>query len=102
MRLMPWTGPPIHRIWIRTSRDGDRLVVEIADNGPGIPPDIQSRIFEPFFTTKDMGEGTGLGLDITRRIIVEHHRGNISFTSEPGYTRFRICLPITPVENCTT
>jgi signal transduction histidine kinase len=71
-------------------------MVEIADNGPGIPLEIQSRIFEPFFTTKGVGEGTGLGLDIARRIVVQKHRGDIRFDSKPGYTRFRICLPIKP------
>lgn len=82
------------KISICTWRDGDRIMIEIGDNGPGIPTEIQSRIFEPFFTTKPVGKGTGLGLDISYRIIVDHHKGNIRLFSEPGDTRFRICLPI--------
>lgn len=79
---------------VRTKREGDRIQVEIQDNGPGIPPEVQTRIFEPFFTTKPVGKGTGLGLDITRRIVVDHHKGTIRLKSEPGYTCFNICLPI--------
>jgi signal transduction histidine kinase len=78
---------------IRTYREDNCVVVEIADNGPGIPPDIQSRIFEPFFTTKRVGEGTGLGLDTAQRI-VKKHRGNIQVTSKPGDTRFQVWLPL--------
>jgi signal transduction histidine kinase len=81
-------------IWIRTALDEDRVQIEIVDDGPGIPPDIQSRVFDPFFTTKPIGEGTGLGLDITYRIIVEQHHGSIQLFSEPGQTCFKICLPI--------
>jgi signal transduction histidine kinase len=82
-------------ISIRTERLADqRILVEITDNGLGIPPEIQSRIFEPFFTTKGVGEGSGLGLDIVHRIIVQHHHGDIHVTSQPGETRFSICLPI--------
>ena len=77
---------------IRTFMEGDCVVVEIADSGPGIPPEIQSRIFEPFFTTKGVGEGTGLGLDTTLRI-VRKHRGTITVTSVPGDTRFQVRLP---------
>jgi signal transduction histidine kinase len=69
--------------------------VAISDNGPGIPPEIKSRIFEPFFTTKPQGEGTGLGLDISKKI-VEKHQGEISVTSEPGCTTFIVRLPIHP------
>jgi signal transduction histidine kinase len=69
-------------------------VVEIADDGPGIPKDIQSRIFEQFFTTKGIGKGTGLGLSISYRIVFEMHKGDISFTSKPGDTHFEIRLPI--------
>ena len=83
------------RIWVRTSRENDHVLVEIADNGPGIPPDIQPRIFEPFFTTKGVGEGTGLGLDISYRVVVAMHHGDISFFSKPGDTRFQVRLPIT-------
>jgi signal transduction histidine kinase len=78
---------------IRTYREDDCVVVEIADNGPGIPPEVQSHIFEPFFTTKGVGEGTGLGLDTVQRI-VKKHRGNIQVTSEPGNTHFQVWLPI--------
>ncbi|MFW5942065.1 MAG: ATP-binding protein [Chloroflexota bacterium] len=86
------------QIDIRTWRDDDMIIVEIADNGPGIPPEIQSRIFEPFFTTKDVGRGSGLGLDITYRIVVHKHHGDIRLQSEPGNTRFRVYLPTTPKE----
>ncbi|MFN6456366.1 MAG: ATP-binding protein [Nostoc sp. EfeVER01] len=82
------------QIWIRTSRENDSLLVEITDNGAGIPPEIHSRIFEPFFTTKGVGEGTGLGLHIAYRIVVTHHQGDISFISQPGCTCFQVRLPI--------
>ena len=78
---------------VRTWRDDDCVVVEIADNGPGIPPDIQPHIFEPFFTTKKVGEGTGLGLDTALRI-VKKHRGTIEVSSKPGDTRFQVWLPL--------
>jgi signal transduction histidine kinase len=78
---------------IHTARENDRVLVEIADNGPGIPAEIQTRIFEPFFTTKPMGQGTGLGLDAVRRIITTHH-GDIRVQSKPGETVFQIRLPI--------
>lgn len=78
---------------IRIFREDNCVVVEIADNGPGIPPDIQQHIFEPFFTTKRMGEGTGLGLDTVQRI-VKKHRGNIQVDSKPGDTRFQVWLPL--------
>jgi signal transduction histidine kinase len=80
---------------VRTGREGDKLVVEIGDTGSGIPTEIRSRIFEPFFTTKPVGEGTGLGLDISYRIVVTKHRGDIRVESTPGDTRFRVYLPIT-------
>ncbi|MCC7445825.1 MAG: cyclic nucleotide-binding domain-containing protein [Anaerolineae bacterium] len=82
------------KLWLRTRRELDRVIVEIADNGPGIPPEIQSRIFEPFFTTKGVGEGSGMGLDIAYRIVVDRHHGNLSVTSQPGDTCFEVCLPI--------
>jgi signal transduction histidine kinase len=81
---------------VRTSREDDCAVVEIADTGSGIPADIQARIFEPFFTTKPVGEGTGLGLDISWRIVVKKHHGDIRVSSEPGDTRFAVRLPLTP------
>jgi signal transduction histidine kinase len=77
---------------VRTYRDDDCVVVEIGDNGPGIPDEVQPHIFEPFFTTKGVGEGTGLGLDTVQRI-VKKHRGNIQLSSKPGDTRFQIWLP---------
>ncbi|HEX9623553.1 MAG TPA: ATP-binding protein [Streptosporangiaceae bacterium] len=85
---------------IRTSRDRDpdRVVVEFADTGPGIPAEIKDRIFEPFFTTKPVGQGTGLGLDISWRIVVNRHHGDLRVTSEPGNTRFFVRLPISPRE----
>jgi signal transduction histidine kinase len=78
---------------IRTYRDADFVVVEIGDNGPGIPPEVQPHIFEPFFTTKGVGEGTGLGLDTVQRI-VKKHRGNIQVSSKPGDTCFQVWLPV--------
>jgi signal transduction histidine kinase len=69
-------------------------VVEIADNGGGIPPEIQGRIFEPFFTTKGVGSGTGLGLVISHRIVADGHGGEIEFESQPGNTVFRVRLPL--------
>ncbi len=77
---------------LRTRPSGDQVVVEIGDNGPGIPPDIQSRIFEPFFTTKPPGIGTGLGLHLVYNIIQKHH-GKIQVKSQPGSTWFQITLP---------
>jgi signal transduction histidine kinase len=82
---------------LRTSRDGDRLVVEVGDTGVGIPPEVRPRIFEPFFTTKAVGEGTGLGLDISYRIVVNKHHGDIRVDSQPGDTRFRVYLPLVDV-----
>jgi signal transduction histidine kinase len=79
---------------IRTTRENDRVLVEISDDGPGIPEEIQNRIFEPFFTTKDVGKGTGLGLDISYRVVVEELGGDIRVLSEPGDTRFQVRLPI--------
>lgn len=81
-------------IWLRTKQENNNILVEISDDGPGIPQDIQSRIFEQFFTTKGIGKGTGLGLSISYRIVVEMHKGDIGFTSRPGDTRFYVRLPI--------
>lgn len=80
---------------VRTSRENDSVLVEIIDSGPGIPAQIQGRIFEPFFTTKDVGKGSGLGLDIVRRIVVQKHQGSLRFDSEPGRTNFQVRLPLT-------
>ena len=82
------------QINIRTWQEGTFVCVDIADNGPGIPREIQSRIFEPFFTTKGVGKGTGMGLDTAYHIVVNDHHGTIEVHSLPGSTRFRICLPI--------
>ena len=78
---------------LRTAREPRRVLVEIGDNGPGIPPDAQQRIFEPFFTTKGVGQGLGLGLEAVYRIVKNHH-GDVTFQSVPGDTRFQVRLPI--------
>ena len=78
---------------VRTAKELDLALVQISDNGPGIPVEVQDRIFEPFFTTKGVGSGTGLGLDVVYRII-QKHRGSIHFTSQPGETTFQVRLPI--------
>ena len=80
-------------ITITTRADGECAVVEIADDGPGIPKDLAGRIFDPFFTTKDVGQGTGLGLATARRIVVERHDGSLTLDSRPGHTVFRVRLP---------
>jgi signal transduction histidine kinase len=72
--------------------DGSRVVVRVTDDGPGIPADVRSRIFDPFFTTKPVGRGTGLGLDIVRRL-VDQNQGAIDVESVPGRTEFRVALP---------
>ena len=81
---------------LRTYREDPWLVVEIKDNGPGVPAEIQSRIFDPFFTTKPPGEGTGLGLNISHNIVVQKHHGRIDVHSSPGETRFVVKLPLDP------
>jgi signal transduction histidine kinase len=78
---------------ISTRADPGRVVVEIADTGPGMSAEVQARAFEAFYTTKDIGKGTGLGLDIARRIIVERHHGQITIDSRPGETILRVVLP---------
>ena len=78
---------------VRTYRDDGGVMVEIGDNGPGIPPETNAHIFEPFFTTKGVGEGTGLGLDTVQRI-VKKHRGIIQVISKPGDTCFKVWLPV--------
>ncbi|HTQ62594.1 MAG TPA: ATP-binding protein [Candidatus Solibacter sp.] len=82
---------------IRTARENDFVLVEIADNGVGIPSEALSRIFDPFFTTKGVGEGTGLGLDVVSRII-KNVGGQVSVTSTPGDTRFQVRIPV-PAEH---
>jgi signal transduction histidine kinase len=79
---------------ISTSLDREHLVVDFQDTGPGVPDEIKGRIFEPFFTTKPVGQGTGLGLDISWRIVVSRHHGDLSVESVPGDTRFRVRLPV--------
>ena len=79
-------------ITVRASREDDTVVVCVVDDGSGIPDDVKPRIFDPFFTTKPVGRGTGLGLDISRRI-VSRHGGQIEVESEPGRTEFRVTLP---------
>ena len=79
---------------LRTLREGEFVRVEICDDGPGIADEIIDRIFTPFFTTKAFGEGTGLGLDLAWRIVVEKHQGNLRVESRPGDTRFIVLLPL--------
>jgi signal transduction histidine kinase len=82
------------KICIGTSLEDDQLVVEIVDNGSGIPANVQPHLFEPFFTTKPIGTGTGLGLVISNRIVGDRHGGEIEFESRPGETRFKVRLPL--------
>ena len=81
-------------IAIRTRFEGDSVVVEVEDNGPGIPGEIQSRVYHAFFTTKPPGRGPGLGLNIAYNIVVEQHRGDIKLFSEPRRTRSQVSLPV--------
>ena len=85
------------RVTVRVAAEDGAVVVDVIDNGPGIPPELQDRVWEPFFTTKDVGRGTGLGLDIARRIVVDQHGGQICLSSAPGDTRFTVRLPRTTV-----
>ncbi|MGW2639895.1 ATP-binding protein, partial [Streptomyces sp. NPDC001348] len=80
---------------VRTALDHERVLVEFRDTGPGVPPEIRDRIFDPFFTTKPVGQGTGLGLDISWRIVVNKHHGTLRVESVPGDTRFQVLLPLT-------
>ncbi|WP_427917771.1 ATP-binding protein [Streptomyces sp. cg40] len=86
---------------VRTALVRDQLMVEFRDTGPGVPQEIRSRIFDPFFTTKPVGEGTGLGLDISWRIVVNKHHGTLQVESVPGDTRFQVLLPLTAADNET-
>jgi signal transduction histidine kinase len=81
-------------ITIRTRRDGDRVLVDVADDGPGVQPEIRERVFDSFVTTKDVGQGTGLGLATARRIVVDRHDGTLTFDSHPGETVFHVRLPV--------
>jgi signal transduction histidine kinase len=80
------------RITLRTRRQGPRVLVEVADDGPGVPEDLQARIFDAFFTTKPVGAGAGLGLDVAQRIVVRNH-GELRLRSRPGDTCFQVLLP---------
>ncbi len=80
---------------VRTSREDSCVLVEIGDTGAGVPKQLQAKIFEPFFTTKPVGEGTGLGLDISYRVVTQHHGGDLRVVSVPGDTRFQVRLPLT-------
>jgi signal transduction histidine kinase len=81
---------------LTTRADGDHVLIEVADSGPGMPPEVAARAFDAFFTTKDVGKGTGLGLDIARRIVVERHNGEITIDSQPGETVLRVRIPVRP------
>jgi signal transduction histidine kinase len=82
-------------ITITTRREGRSVVVEVADDGPGIAPEIRERVFDSFFTTKDVGHGTGLGLATVWRIVVDRHDGAVALQSRPGQTMFQVTLPLT-------
>jgi signal transduction histidine kinase len=79
---------------VRTALEDGHVLVEIGDTGPGVPPELQQKIFEPFFTTKPVGEGTGLGLDISYRVVTQRHGGDLRVVSKPGDTRFQVRLPV--------
>jgi signal transduction histidine kinase len=83
------------RLTVRTAKDGDCALVEIGDTGPGIPEELRRRVFEPFFTTKPVAQGTGLGLDVSWRIVTNRHGGDLRVVSQPGDTRFQVRLPLT-------
>ncbi len=89
------------RILLRARHSADHVVVEVIDDGPGIPPEIRSRIFDPFFTTRAPGAGTGLGLHVAHNIVVNRHRGRITVESEPGRTRFEVWLPVRLARDAT-
>ena len=90
------SGDEVERSGDEVSGRGRGVEVRITDDGPGIPPDVERHIFEPFFTTKPVGSGTGLGLDTAHRIVCDRHEGDLSFTSRPGETVFRVRLPRAP------
>ena len=81
-------------VTLRTTVDGDNALVEVIDTGPGVPEELQRRVFEPFFTTKGVGQGTGLGLDVSFRVVVNRHGGDLRLVSEPGDTHFQVRLPL--------
>ena len=82
------------QIIIRTRQESEWVVVEVEDNGPGIPEEVQAKVFDAFFTTKEPGKGTGLGLNITYNIVIQKHRGDIKVRSKPEQTIFEVWLPI--------
>ena len=84
-------------IAISTRDDGGCVLVELTDDGPGIPADARERIFDPFYTTKEVGQGTGLGLSTARQIVVDRHGGSLTVDSEPGRTTFHVWIPYAPV-----
>jgi signal transduction histidine kinase len=86
------------RVDVSATAEGGKVVVRVADDGPGIPENIRERIFDPFFTTKPVGEGTGLGLDIVRRLLKQHN-GDIEVDSRPGHTVFKVTLPVAAAGN---
>ena len=90
--------PESGRVEVLANREHQRVVVRIVDNGAGIPAQVRERIFDPFFTTKPVGQGTGLGLDIVRRL-VRHNDGEISVESQPGRTEFRVVLPLAGIDD---
>jgi len=81
---------------LATRAEGDDVLIEVGDTGPGMPPEVAARAFETFYTTKDVGKGTGLGLDIAQRIVVERHGGTITIDSQPGETVLRVRIPARP------
>ena len=92
MQALPAERRDANRVWVRTATDGPRVVIEVADNGPGVPPDDRERVFDPFLTTKDVGEGSGLGLFVCRNIVTSWG-GTIAVDERPGGgARFRIVL----------
>lgn len=95
IQAMTYPDGPRGTLTLRTMREDDCVRVEIGDTGPGVPAELQVKVFQPFFTTKPVGQGTGLGLDISYRIVVERHGGDLSVQSVPGDTRFIVRLPLT-------
>ena len=89
--------PDSGRVEVTANRERQRVVVRVVDNGAGIPPEIRERLFEPFFTTKPVGKGTGLGLDIVRRL-VSHNDAEIEVETAPGRTEFRVSLPLAEID----
>lgn len=99
---MAESGTTGGRLIVRATPADSKVVVEVEDNGPGIPEEIRTRIFDSFFTTKPPGSGTGLGLDISRTIVIHHHGGNLTVESQPGRTVFRVELPLRLPERAPT